>query len=247
MCIQTSKQQAKNSLDQRLSQLLPGEYVYYTDGSAINKKVGAAVVASTQAFTLRLFLGAASFYTVYSAELVGILGALHLALARPLSDNCRRVIIFTDNQAAIRALDNPERQSDQIIITDIVQTVELLKVKDIQIELDWVPAHSGLDGNEKAEKAAKESTGWRLKKHRNNRSVEEDTNRTAPKVFIPPLKAAIKAVHKHQIDSKWAESWAAESKGKELRALAPTHGIKVLQLHKGIKKPVTALMWRNKG
>ena len=62
------------------------------------------------------------------------------------------------------------------------------------------------------------------------------------KVFIPPLKAAIKAVHKPQIDSKWAESWAAESKEKELRVLAPTPGTKILQLHKGIKKPVTALI-----
>ena len=87
MCIQTNKKQAKNSLNQRLSQLLPEEYVYYTDGSASNKKVGAAIVASTQAFTLQLFLGAASFYTVYSAKLVKILGALHLALARSLSDN----------------------------------------------------------------------------------------------------------------------------------------------------------------
>lgn len=159
MCIQTNKQQAKNSLDQRLLQLLPGKYVYHTDGSAINKKVGTAVVASTQAFTLRLFLGATSFYTIYLAKLVEILGALHLAFAKPLSNNCRRVIIFTDNQAAICVLDNLERQSGQIIITDIVQTVELLRSKDIQIELHLVPAHSGLDRNKKADKAAKESTG----------------------------------------------------------------------------------------
>ena len=99
---------------------------------------------------------------------------------------------------------------------DILQVIGLLRSKNIQIELHWVPAHSGVDGNKKADKAAKESTGWRLKKHRNNRFMEEDTNRTAPKVFIPPLKAAIKAVHRQQIDIKWAESWAAESKGKEL-------------------------------
>lgn len=176
-----------------MSQLLPGDYIYYTDGSAINRKVGAAVVAPTQSFTLRLFLGPSPFYTVYSADLVGILGALQLALARPVSVNCQRVIIFTDNQAAIRALDDPQRQSVQIIIMDIVQTVELLRSKNIQIELHWVPAHSGLNGNERADKAAKESTGWRLIKHRNNHTVEKDTNKTTPKVFIPPLKAAIKA------------------------------------------------------
>lgn len=72
--------------------------------------------------------------------------------------------------------------------------------------------------------------------------MEKNTNKTAPKVFIPPLKAAIKAVHREQIDSKWAEAWAAESKGKELRILTPIPSTKVLQLHKGVKKPVTALI-----
>ncbi len=122
------------------------------------------------------------------------------------------------------------------------QVIGLLISKNIQIELHWVPAHSGVDGNEKADKAAQESTGWKLKKHRNNRCVEEDTNRTAPKVFLPPLKAAIKAVYRQQIDTKWAESWAAESKGKEPRALAPTPSTKVLQPHKRIKKPKIALI-----
>ncbi len=130
-CIEANKQQAKNNLDQRVSQLLPREYIHYTDGSVINKRVGAAAVSSTQAFTLQLFLGAASFYTVYSTELVGILGALHLALATPQSDNCQRVIIFTDNQAAIRALDNPERQSGRIIVMDILQGIGLLRSKNI--------------------------------------------------------------------------------------------------------------------
>ena len=60
----------------------------------------------------------------------------------------------------------------------------------------------------------KEATGWRLKKHRNNRISEKDTNKTAPKVYIPPLKAAIRAVHRRQIDIKWAESWANRVKRK---------------------------------
>ncbi len=125
---------------------------------------------------------------------------------------------------------------------DIFQVIELLIPKDVEIELHWVPAHSGVAGNEKADKAAKEATGWRLKKHRNNRISEEDTNKTAPKVYIPPLKAAIRAVHRRQIDIKWAKSWATESKGKDLRALAPSPSTKVLQLHKRVKKLESALI-----
>lgn len=95
---------------------------------------------------------------------------------------------------------------------DILQVIELLRSKDVEIELHWVPAHSGIAGNEKADKAAKESTGWRLKKHGNNRVSEEVTNKTLPKFYISPLKAAIEAVHRRQIDIKWAVSWATESK-----------------------------------
>lgn len=162
----------------------------YTDESAINKKVGAAVVASTEAFTLWLFLGAASFYTLYLAELGGILGALHLALARPQSDNCQRVVTFTDNQAAICTLGKLKRESGQIIVIDILQVIGLLRSKNIQIELHRVPAHPEIqvDGKEEADNAIKESTGWRLIKHRNNRVVEKDANKTAAKVLDLPLK-----------------------------------------------------------
>ena len=99
------------------------------------------MISSVEPLVFRLFLGAASFYTVYSAELVGILRALYIALASPQPDNCPRVMIFTDNQAAIYALDNPKRQSGHIIIMDILQVIGLLRSKNIQIELHWVPAH----------------------------------------------------------------------------------------------------------
>ena len=35
------------------------------------------------------------------------------------------------------------------------------------------------------------------------------------------LKAAIKAVHRRQMETNWTEAWAAESKGKEPLALPP--------------------------
>lgn len=76
---------------------------------------------------------------------------------------------------------------------DIIQIVELLKSKNIQIELYWVPTHSSLNGNKRTVKVAKESTGLGLIKHQNNHIVEKDTNKTTPKVFISPIKMVIKA------------------------------------------------------
>lgn len=58
--------------------------------------------------------------------------------------------------------------------------------------------------------------------------MEEDTNKTVLKIFIPPLKAIFKSVHKQQIDSKWAESWVVELKKKELQILAFILNTKVL-------------------
>lgn len=45
--------------------------VIYSDGSGINKKVGAAAVAPHR--TIKFFLGSIANYTVYSAELYGII------------------------------------------------------------------------------------------------------------------------------------------------------------------------------
>lgn len=63
------------------------------------------------------------------------------------------------------------------------------------------------------------------------------------KVYLPltQVKAAIEAVHRRQIETKWTECWAAELEGKELRAWAPTSA-KTLQLPKRVKKVESELI-----
>jgi ribonuclease HI len=165
--------------------------VIYTGGSGINKKIGAAPVSPHR--TIRSYLGPNTAFTVYSAELYGIVLASILALI-PGHDKTH-VIICIDDQAAIRAIENPGNSSGQHLVKNIVKFINLLRKKGIEIELHWVPAHIGIKGSEMADIAAKQATGWRQKKNRRGKLVEYDTDRTAkPATLAHHLRSARKMV-----------------------------------------------------
>jgi ribonuclease HI len=44
-------------------------------------------------------------------------------------------------------------------LLQILWEIENLRQKGIEPEFRWVPAHIGIEGNERADKAAKEATG----------------------------------------------------------------------------------------
>jgi ribonuclease HI len=77
----------------------------YTDGSGINSRVGAAAVCPQYNKIRSVYIGEQSKATVYAAKLQGILLGLIIILRRQI----QHVIIFTDNQAVLRALQNPGR------------------------------------------------------------------------------------------------------------------------------------------
>ena len=65
--------------------------------------------------------------------------------------------IFTDNQAAIQAVDSPKSQSRQYIINEILNKID--RIQEIKptcaIHIECVPGHKNVEGNERADQAAK--------------------------------------------------------------------------------------------
>lgn len=67
------------------------------------------------------------------------------------------VLIFSDNQLALQSIGRLRITSGQIIIWDILDVIQKLQARRIEIQFYWVPAYTSIAENEKADKIAKES------------------------------------------------------------------------------------------
>ncbi|KAK8095120.1 reverse transcriptase [Apiospora kogelbergensis] len=66
-----------------------------------------------------------------------------------------KIDIFTDNQAAILSSAWPERQSGQWLLRQIAKQITTLRQRKIDLHIHWIPAHTGVPGNERADELAK--------------------------------------------------------------------------------------------
>ena len=86
------------------------------------------------------------------------MAALQLAI-ETLWENHERIewCIYTDSQSAIKAINNPHRQSGQAIIKDFIDYIDDIndKYPHLHIKIIWIPGHAQIDGNEHADAEAK--------------------------------------------------------------------------------------------
>ena len=88
---------------------------------------------------------------MYLGEMYGIYLALDI-LKDPIEHgDTRPMIIYTDNQAAIRSSHTPHNVSGQYMIKRIINSLGQLNRR---LEIHWIPAHLGVPGNEEAARLA---------------------------------------------------------------------------------------------
>ena len=94
---------------------------------------------------------------VFDAELFAIEKAFEIAWNNK-QINTEKIWIFSDSQAAIKKLKNSSLKAGQYYVQSIRKWAKKLQNDYIQIQLEWVPGHMNIKGNELADKAAKKET-----------------------------------------------------------------------------------------
>lgn len=107
--------------------------------------------------------------TVYMGEMQGIQDSLTHSISQEETTSIR---VFTDNRAALKALENPNKCSAPQIMQGTVLRLDILKTQGKLVSFHWIPSHKDIKGNEEADIAAKEATGWRKAKRKNGKCKE---------------------------------------------------------------------------
>jgi ribonuclease HI len=163
----------------------------YTDGSKFPKSIagsGVAIFNSAQESFLESHFSLESHTSVYMAEVAAITQAAHLALDMVETwTEKKTVFIYSDNQAALRALASGNITSASLLACH--QALDLLGASFL-VEHRWVRAHVGHPGNERADVLAKRAV-------------------TQPRVlrtsFVP--KCEFKRLIKAWVDRAWTDMW----------------------------------------
>ena len=200
--IEEIKEAAKSAHDEIQQRPDATVSTIYTDGSGIDKKIGAAAYAQTSGEVSLHHLGRESQFNVYTAEITGMQLALERLWDHQVHPTCR---IYTDSQTAIKTIERPQRQSGQSIIKDLLDCIDEITSNPThpQIEIMWIPGHFDIQGNERADeeakKAAADSTLTQLRRHR-------------------PLKSARVRYIKTTAKEQWHKIWNENTKtAKALR------------------------------
>lgn len=196
----------------------PTQIQIFTDGSAHSEGVGAAAImwkGRSPLAEARINLGPTDERTIFEAELIAILMAVGMLRKMELN---QRAVIFSDSQAAIKALKRHGKyKTGAYIIIHIHKEVEIWRRnnQDAKLRIQWVPGHSKVTRNEKVDEAAKKAAAG-IQTH--------DTYLPNNQVFtdMPISAASLRCTHRQTLRN-WARNHIAKSpRFQKMHAIDPS-------------------------
>ena len=103
-------------------------------------------------------------------------------------------VIFTDSKSALQALENSCTRSQEVLHTLLLSS-RLLTTYPIRLVLQWIPGHTNIPGNERADRLAKKG------------SQLEQPNKPAS------IKTA-KQIISHNYKEEWMNMWSTGTTGR---------------------------------
>ncbi|GFO18345.1 Gag-Pol polyprotein [Plakobranchus ocellatus] len=134
----------------------------------------------------------------YDAETIAIRTAVeHLNLTfEEDPTKIDNIIIFSDSKAALQALENNHKQNNEILSTKLIIN-QVISTYAIQLVLQWIPGHTNITGNEKADRLSKKGS-----------------QQAQPHKPIPFQTA--KQIIKNNYREDWMNMWAMGKSGRAM-------------------------------
>jgi ribonuclease HI len=123
----------------------------YTDGSKGEEGVGAAFVIPQLGCERRFQLPQVSIFT---AEIFAIVMALYFIE----QNGHKNWVICSDSKSALLAIERDSLSSREDLVRCAAKSLSDTKKQGKGVVLQWVPAHVGIPGNERADRAAKKAS-----------------------------------------------------------------------------------------
>ncbi|KAJ3511459.1 hypothetical protein NMY22_g15642 [Coprinellus aureogranulatus] len=180
----------------------------YTDGSAIEEKVGAAAILyindeQEPQKTLHFHLGPKDHYSTYDAEWVGAVMAVWLLTkSNDPSVGQETATIYVDNQSVIKSATTTKPGPAQYLMDTLHDLADSLRHTGNarhKFTIKWISAHSDVDRNERVDQEAKLAAMGKMS-HRDE----------LPPVLqrqLPISKSALVQAAKTEAKARWKRKW----------------------------------------
>ena len=176
----------------------------FTDGSRFEENSGFGYIIKGENIHLQGFSYLGPQATVYQSEIHAIIEATHSILEAPTVPENMNINFYIDNQAAIQSLGKYQVKNTQVLEGKLILN---RLAENNNVQLFWIPGHSGHWGNEVADKLAKR--GVKLKLH-------------GPQPIIPISNTAVKADVRKWGAEKHQQAWSNRLDCRQTKMMIPT-------------------------